>query len=208
MLDPSVLALVAITDDLRDGVAGLVARGAAAARGGASMLQVRLKHASSRELVEVTRALVAAVTVPVLVNDRADVALAAGAAGVHLGIDDLPVDAVRALAPPGFIVGASFGDEAELAHAREADYVGIGPVHATASKLDAGTAIGVAGFARLRALVACPAIAIGGVGAVDAASLCAAGGAGVAVIRAVFGSDDPEAAARELRHAVDAARAG
>ncbi len=208
MLDPSVLALVAITDDLRDGLVGLVARGAAAARGGASMLQVRLKHASSRELVEVTRALVAAVDVPVLVNDRADVALAAGAAGVHLGIDDLPVSAVRAIAPPGFIVGASFGDEAELAHARGADYVGIGPVHATASKLDAGTAIGIDGFARLRALVPCPAIAIGGVGAADAAPLCAAGAAGVAVIRAVFGAADPEAAARELRLAVDAARRG
>lgn len=206
MLDPSVLALVAITDDLRDGVAGLVARGAAAARGGATMLQVRLKHASSRELVEVTRALVAAVAVPVLVNDRADVALAAGAAGVHLGIDDLPVDAVRALAPPGFIVGASFGDEAERAHAHAADYVGIGPVHATASKSDAGSAIGIEGFARLRALVPCPAIAIGGVAAPDAAGLCAAGAAGLAVIRAVFGSADPEAAARTIRRAVDAAR--
>ena len=208
MLDPSVLALVAITDDLHDGIHGLVARGAAAARGGASMLQVRLKHASSRELVEVTRALVAAVGVPVVVNDRADVALAAGAAGVHLGIDDLPVDAVRAMAPPGFIVGASFGDEDELAHAKDADYVGIGPVRTTASKLDAGTAIGIDGFARLRALVPCPAIAIGGIGADDAAALCAAGAAGVAVIRAVFGSDDPEAAARELRRAMDAAHRG
>ena len=206
MLDPSTLALVAITDDLRDGIPGLVARGVAAARGGASMLQVRLKHASSRELVEVTRALVAGVSVPVVVNDRADVALAAGAAGVHLGIDDLPVAAVRAIAPPGFFVGASFGDEAELAHARDADYVGIGPVHATASKLDAGVAIGVQGFARLRALVPCPAIAIGGVGTADAAALRSAGAAGVAVIRAVFGSADPEGAARELRRAFDAAR--
>lgn len=206
MLDPSVLALVAITDDLRDGIPGLVARAAAAARGGASMLQVRLKHASSRELMEVTRALVAAVAVPVIVNDRADVALAAGAAGVHLGIDDLPVAAVRALAPPGFVVGASFGGEAELAHARGADYVGIGPVHSTASKLDAGVAIGVHGFARLRALVPCPAIAIGGVGASDAGPLRAAGAAGVAVIRAVFGSTDPEGAARELRDAFDASR--
>lgn len=206
MLDPSVLSLVAITDDLRDGIPGLVGRGAAAARGGASMLQVRLKHASSRELVEVTRALVAAVAVPVIVNDRADVALAAGAAGVHLGVDDLPVAAVRAMAPPDFIVGASFGDEAEHAHARDADYVGIGPVRATASKLDAGTAIGVEGFARLRSLVRCPAIAIGGVGAADAAALHAAGAAGVAVIRAVFGSDDPERAARDIRRAVDLAR--
>ena len=205
MLDPAVLALVAITDDLRDGVAGLVARGAAAARGGATMLQVRLKHASSRELVEVTRALVGAVTVPILVNDRADVALAAGAAGVHLGIDDLPIDAVRAMAPPTFIVGASFGGEEELAHARGADYVGIGPVRTTASKPDAGDAIGVAGFERLRSLARGPAIAIGGIGADDVAPLCDAGAAGIAVIRAVMGSADPERAARTLRHAVDRA---
>jgi thiamine-phosphate pyrophosphorylase len=111
------------------------------------------------------------------------------------------------MAPPGFVVGASFGDEAELTHARDADYVGIGPIHATASKLDAGLAIGVAGFARLRALVPCPAIAIGGVGAPDAAALHAAGAAGLAVIRAVFGSDDPERAARDIRRAVEHARA-
>ncbi|HEX5581516.1 MAG TPA: thiamine phosphate synthase, partial [Gemmatimonadaceae bacterium] len=90
MIDPAVLRLLAITDDLRDGPAGLVDRARAAVRGGATMIQLRLKVATARELVEVARALVAAVPAPVLVNDRADVALAAGAAGVHLGADDLP----------------------------------------------------------------------------------------------------------------------
>lgn len=206
MIDPSVLALVVITDDLRDGIPGLAERAAAAARGGASMLQVRLKHAPSQELVEVTRALVAAVAVPVVVNDRADVALAAGAAGVHLGSDDLPVASVRAMAPPAFIIGASLGSESELAHAKGADYVGIGPVRTTTSKLDAGGAIGVGGFARLRALVACPAVAIGGIGEADVDELCAAGAVGVAVIRAVLGSETPSQAARSLRAAVDRAR--
>jgi len=201
MLDPAALALVAITDDLRDGVVGLVARAAAAARGGATMVQLRLKHASGRELVEVARRLVETLPVPVVVNDRADVALAAGAAGVHLGVDDLPVAAVRAIAPPTFIVGASFGSEAELTHARGADYVGIGPVYATLSKPDAGDAIGIDGFARLRSMGGLPALAIGGIDATNAAPLRAAGAAGVAVIRTVFGADDPQAAARALRRA-------
>ena len=201
MLDPAALTLVAITDDLRDGVGGLAARAAAAVRGGATMVQLRLKHASGRELVEVARRLVQSLPVPVIVNDRADVALAAGAAGVHLGVDDLPVAAMRAIAPPGFVIGASVGADAELAHASGADYVGIGPVYATLSKSDAGEAIGVDGFARLRELGGMPALAIGGVTAANAAPLRDAGAAGVAVIRAVLGAPDPEAAARALRQA-------
>ena len=201
MLDPATLTLLAITDDLRDGVPGLVSRATAAVRGGATMLQVRLKHAPARELVEVARALIAAVPVPVLLNDRADVALAANAAGVHLGVDDLPVAAVRRMAPEGFIIGASFGADEELAHARDADYVGIGPVFGTSSKRDAGDAIGLAGFRRLRALMPCPAVAIGGITESGARELAAAGADGVAVIRAVLSDPDPEAAARRLRSA-------
>lgn len=203
MLDERTLTLVAITDDLRDGAGGLAARAEAAVRGGATMVQLRLKHASGRELVEVARRLVATLPVPVIVNDRADVALAVGAAGVHLGADDLPVAAVRALAPPGFIIGASLGAEAELPGAAGADYVGIGPVYATSSKDDAGAAIGVPAFARLRALAALPAVAIGGITPANAAPLRAAGAAGISVIRAVFGVGDPEAAARSLRTAFD-----
>ncbi|HEU4628194.1 MAG TPA: thiamine phosphate synthase [Gemmatimonadaceae bacterium] len=199
MLTPDVLRLVAITDDARDGIEGLVARARAATRGGATMVQLRLKYATSRELLATARALVAGLPVPVIVNDRADIALAAGAAGVHLGVDDLPVAAVRAMAPTGFIIGASFGGAAELAHARGADYVGIGPVYGTASKADAGEAIGVEGFARLRAMIDAPAVAIGGVDETNAGALREAGAAGIAVIRALFGASDPEGAARRLR---------
>jgi thiamine-phosphate pyrophosphorylase len=204
MLTPDDLRLIAITDDVRDGIDGLVARAAAAVRGGATMVQLRLKYATGQELLAAARALVTALPVPVVVNDRADVALAAGAAGVHLGVDDLPVAAVRAMAPPRFIVGASFGGPAELAHARDADYVGIGPVYGTASKADAGEAIGVEGFAHLRRLAALPAVAIGGVDEHNAGMLGVAGAAGVAVIRAVFGAAEPESAARRLREAFDA----
>ncbi|HEX6966934.1 MAG TPA: thiamine phosphate synthase [Gemmatimonadaceae bacterium] len=202
MFDPTVLKLVAITDDLRDGQDGLVARARAAARGGATSIQVRLKDADARTQVEVARTLVRTLTVPVIVNDRVDVALAAGAAGVHVGADDLPVDAVRRITPPGFIVGTSVGCDAEVAGARGADYVGIGPVYATASKPDAGDAIGVDEFARLARACGLPAVAIGGITPEHVPALIAAGASGVAVIRAVFGAADPERSARALRDAI------
>lgn len=189
------LALCAITDDLRDGTAGLVARVEAAVAGGATMVQLRLKHADARTMVEVGRALVAAVPVPVIVNDRVDVALACGAAGAHLGADDLPIAAARAIVPPGFLLGASVGDEHEVENGRLADYVGIGPVYGTTSKADAGDAIGVARFAALREATGRPALAIGGVEAAHVGELRAAGAAGVAVIRAILGARDPRAAA-------------
>lgn len=201
--DPATLRLLAITDDLRDGIEGLVGRSRAAVEGGATMIQLRLKLLTARELVEVARALVAAVPAPVVVNDRLDVALAATAAGVHLGVDDLPVSAVRPIVPAGFIIGASVGSEAELGHATGADYVGIGPVHETPSKADAGSAIGIEGFGRLATRIGLPAVAIGGVTAADAPALVAAGAAGLAVIRAVFAAPDPAAAARTLRAAID-----
>ncbi len=201
--DPRALRLLVITDDLRDGLEGLVSRARAAARGGATMLQLRLKDADARTLLEVARALVDAVQVPVIVNDRADVALAAGAAGVHVGADDLAASVLRPLVPPGFIIGASVGTEAELVHARGADYVGIGPVFATASKSDAGPWIGVEGFAALRRRVSQPAVAIGGITADNARTALAAGADGVAVIRAVFSAAAPERAARQLRSAIE-----
>jgi len=202
VFDPTVLKLVAITDDVRDGQDGLVTRARAAARGGATMIQVRLKDADARTQVEVARALVHALPVPVLVNDRVDVALAAGAAGVHVGADDLPVAAVRRITPPAFIVGASVGCDAEVAGARGADYVGIGPVYATSSKPDAGDAIGVDEFARLARACELPAVAIGGITPERVAPLIASGASGVAVIRAVFGAADPERSARALRDAI------
>ena len=201
MFDPETLRVHAITDDLRDGRAGLVARAVAAVQGGATMVQLRLKDVDGRTLVEVARALVDALPVPVLVNDRADVALAAGAAGVHLGADDVPPRALRPVLPAGFIIGASVGSDDELSQAVGADYVGIGPVHATASKSDAGEAIGVETFARLARLSGLPAVAIGGVTAENAPALMAAGARGGAVIRAIFAEADPTAAARSLHRA-------
>ena len=197
-----ILRLVAITDDGEDHRPTLVDRVAAAVRGGATSVQVRLKSASPREVVEITKTIIGRVDVPVIVNDRADIALAAGAAGVHVGEADLPVAAIRRFAPPGFIIGASLGSDAELPNAKDADYVGIGPVFGSDSKSDAGTAIGVNGFERLAALVTLPALAVGGITADRAMQITVHGAVGVAVINAIFQADDPEIATREIAAAI------
>ena len=202
MLDPKILRLVAITDDAGDQREGLVERVMAAVRGGATSVQVRLKTAAPREVVEITRSIMSRVPVPVIVNDRADIALAAGAAGVHVGEADLPVAAIRRFAPAGFIIGASLGSDAELANAKDADYVGIGPVFGSDSKNDAGTAIGVEGFKRLAALVDHPAVAVGGITADRALQITVSGAVGVAVINAIFKAPDPETATREIAAAI------
>lgn len=203
--DAASIRLIAITDSLRDGPRGLALRAAAAVFGGATMVQLRLKQESARSLVEVARAIQAMVPdVPLVVNDRADVALAAGAAGVHVGIDDLAPALLRRVVPPGFIIGASVGSDDEVARAAGADYVGIGPVYATGSKSDAGAAIGAAGFAELARRCAVPAVAIGGITSGRVPEVMKAGASGVAVISALFGAPDPTLAARAIRSALDA----
>ncbi len=183
-------------------LAGLAVR---AVRGGATMLQIRAKALGAGDLAALTRRIVeAAPGVPVLVNDRLDVALATAAAGCHLGQDDFPIRDARVLAPAGFLLGGSAGTEHEARRAAQAgaDYLGIGPIHTTPHKDDAGAPIGVAGFARVRAAGALPAVAIGGVGAADARALREAGADGLAAIGAVLGAPDPEAAVRALREAI------
>src|SRR5262245_9644562 len=155
VMAPNVAALVRlmlVTDDRLLAGHDLVAVARAAEAGGITSLQLRLKQASAREQVTLARALVAALRIPVLVNDRPDIAIAAGAAGVHLGPDDLPVSLTRAIVPPGFVIGASVGSAAEAAAAAGADYWGIGPWRVTTTKADAGAGLGPEGFMRLAAL--------------------------------------------------------
>jgi thiamine-phosphate pyrophosphorylase len=176
-----------------------------AVRGGATVVQVRLKNAPPRHVLALARQLVGTLAVPVLVNDRVDVALTAGAAGAHLGQDDPPLNALRPHVPPGFLLGISVGSETEGARARawDADYWSIGPCYATAHKFDAGPPLGPSGFATLARLAppGVPVIGIGGITAENAGAIVAAGATGVAAIGAIWGASDPEAAARAIRSA-------
>src|SRR6478735_3615033 len=167
-----------------------------AVQGGVTSVQLRWKGASAREQFEVAARLRAALSVPLLLNDRPDIALAVGAAGVHLGADDLPIPLARRIAPPGFIIGASVGDEKEAAAGAGADYVGIGPWRATTTKSDAGQGLGAEGVKRLLSLVKVPAVVIGGVGHDDVAEILRCGAAGVAVAGGILNTEDIEKAAR------------
>ncbi len=159
----------------------------------------------AQEILAVTRPL----GVPLIVNDRVDVALAAGADGVHVGQDDMPARLARRLLGPDGILGVTAAtlEEARQAVADGADYIGCNAVFATPTKPDTGAPTGVEGFRPLAHAVAVPVIAIGGVKAGNAGALIRAGAAGVAVVSAIVAADDPEQAARTLRTAVDEARA-
>lgn len=187
-----------VTDDRLLEGRDLLRLALAAERGGVTSVQVRLKRATARELADTVRALVSALRVAVIVNDRPDVALATGAAGVHLGPDDVPPELVRRIAPAGFLIGASVGNETEAAAAGAADYWGIGPWRVTATKEDAGAALGAAGFTRLiRRAGRIPGIAIGGITPEDVPVVLGHGGSGVAVVSGILGERDVEAASRE-----------
>ncbi|HEX5724986.1 MAG TPA: thiamine phosphate synthase [Longimicrobiaceae bacterium] len=207
----SRLALVVVTDPGVPAGRTVPAVVRAALRGGAPAVQLRVKEGSARELVELAGALRAetrAAGALLFVNDRVDVALAAGADGAHVGENDLPVAAARRLSPPGFLLGVSAAtpEAARRAERDGADYVGVGPVYATASKADAGEAVGVERVAAVAAAVRIPVVGIGGITVASAGEVARAGAAGVAVISAVMRADDPEAAARALLAAVSRAR--
>ena len=192
-----VLRLMLVTDDRLLGGRDLVEVCQAAERGGVTAVQLRLKDATPAQLTEQLRRLKAALTVPVLVNDRLDVALAGGADGVHLGPDDVAVPLARKLARPGFLIGASVGITAEVLNGELADYWGVGPYQATGTKAGAGEALGADGLKRITALAtgkAC--IAIGGVKPEDVGPILRSGAVGVAVVSGILGETDVEAAAR------------
>src|SRR5260221_6542983 len=188
------LRLMVITDPVLLKGRGAVGVLRQAVAGGATMVQVRWKDGTPAEVLELTRALVAALTVPVLVNDRVDIALAAGAAGAHLGWDDLPLDAVRPSLPAGFVLGISVGSPDEAARApATADYWSVGPCFGTPTKADAGPPLGPEGFAAVARLApeGTPVIGIGGITAANARGIVAAGAACVPGIRGGAGAGRP-----------------
>ncbi len=178
-----------------------VVRSALAA--GAPAVQLRDKEAGAAALLEQARELLVLVRrhgALLFVNDRLDVALAAGADGVHLGPDDLPVAAVRARAPRGFLIGYSTDDpeRARGAEAEGADYIGCGAVFGTSTKPDAGDVIGIRRLDEVARAVHVPVIGIGGITPERAFEVAATRAAGIAVVGAVMAAPDPGEAVRLL----------
>jgi thiamine-phosphate pyrophosphorylase len=200
--DSSGLTLVAIADTLRDGLEELVARSSAAVQSGATAVHLRLKGEDSRTMLDACRALVAALPVPVIVHDRADVAVAARAAGVHLSPEEMSTTVVRGIVREGMLIGASVGGEADLELARAADYVSIGPVFARSARASDARVLGVEEFARLARMVDVPVVAVGGIAADNARSVLDAGASGVAVITGAYAKAEAAQAIRELRAAI------
>lgn len=190
-------------------VADPVALARAAVAGGVGLIQWRDKSGSTADQVAAVRALVEAVPVPVLVNDRCDVAHAAGAAGVHVGHGDLTPAEARAIVGETAIVGLTVHTLAEAAAADGApiDYASVGGVFETTSKHNPQPPIGIDGFAAIAARLregraALPVVAIAGIDAERARRLTEAGADGVAVMSAITRAADPRAAAAALRSAV------
>ncbi len=181
---------------------------AVAVAAGVDTVQVRLEAATGdAEALELTREVVRLCRgsgVTCLVNDRVDVALAAGADGVHLGAHDLPVAVARNLLGDRAIIGATARDRTAGLRAQRdgATYLGVGPFRATTTKAGLPAALGPVGIAAVAAAVRLPVIAIGGIGPADLPDLLAAGAYGVAVVKAVSAADDPAAAVGRLRAAL------
>jgi thiamine-phosphate pyrophosphorylase len=203
--------LYLVTDPGLAGARPLAEVVAAAVRGGVTLVQLRDKEAGGRALLDQARSLKAVLdplAVPLIVNDRVDVAVAAGAAGCHVGQSDLPAAAARALLGPEAILGVSLDavDQVGAVDPEIVDYVAHGPLAATATKADAGRPVGAAGLAAVRARTRLPLVAIGGINAANAGEAVRAGADGIAVISAIVAAADPEAASRQLLRALEMAR--
>ncbi len=181
----------------------------AAVQGGVTCVQLREKHANSRDFYAQAMALMdllRPLNVPLIINDRLDIALACGAHGVHLGQSDLPVHAARKLLPPEVFIGWSVEtlEEVALSAALPVDYLGVSPVFATPTKTDTATPWGLEGLQRVRALTPLPLVAIGGIHLHNATQVMQAGADSLAVVSAICSADDPCAASQQLRELIDA----
>jgi thiamine-phosphate pyrophosphorylase len=203
-LSPLDVRLIVITDEGIAGPRSLIEIVHQALAAGAPVVQLRDKKASARELLrqvdpllELTRRFGARL----IINDRLDVALVAGADGVHLGPDDLPVSAARDLAPADFLIGYSTDDPAAALQAERdgADYIGCGAVFGTTSKIEvAGERIGVERLHEVARAVRIPVVGIGGIGTGNVREIARTAASGVAVIGAIMAAPDPLQAARTL----------
>jgi thiamine-phosphate pyrophosphorylase len=209
-MDPSGkidLSLYLVADAEHAAGRDLVRLVSEAVLGGVTIIQLRAKGSGTREFLGLATRMAAALksgSIPLIINDRVDIALACGADGVHLGQDDMPLGKARELLGSTKIIGVSANTlkEAREAERFGADYIGLGPVYATASKDTDLPVLGPEGIRRMRQKLDIPIIAIGGIDAGNAADVMNAGAAGIAVVSAILGAPDARKAAADLKKKV------
>jgi thiamine-phosphate pyrophosphorylase len=210
---PFDLSVYLVTDPVLNGGRPVWDVVEAALAGGVTIVQLRDPLAKGREMVETARRLQTILKsrgIPLIINDRVDVALAVDADGVHVGQKDIDARDARRMIGPEKILGLSVLDRRELQASADVldvvDYLGVGPVFSTTTKIDAAAAAGLAALAEVCALSPLPTVAIGGIDASRARGTIAAGADGVAVVSAIMMADDPAKAAAEIAGAVKEGR--
>lgn len=212
MIDPAAWEVYLVTD--REFSRGRSNREIveAAVRGGVSAVQLREKDLDTRSFLEQglkIRDLLRSAGVPLIINDRIDIALALDADGVHLGQSDMPADIARSLLGPGRIIGLSVEEPAHLSprETSSVDYLGVSPIFLTPTKTDLSTAWGIEGLRKARAMTDLPLVAIGSIKQENAREVITAGADCVAVVTAITAAEDPEANTRSLIEEVRAGKA-
>ena len=205
------LSLYLVTDPVMTARRGLAETVRAAVEGGVTAVQLRDKHAPRADLLASARALLALLRplrIPLVVNDDVEVAAESGADGVHVGQSDLAAADARARLGRGAVIGLSVTCAADVRSVDPAvvDYVGLGPIFPTGTKLDATPPLGEEEFAAIRRRLALPVVAIGGVTLDNVERAIRAGADGVSVVSGICAAEDPEAAARALARAIAGAR--
>ena len=182
-----------------------------AIEGGVTAIQLREKKCSSREFLQIALSLLnitREARIPLIINDRVDIALACGADGVHLGQDDMPHEKAREMLGPRAIIGLSVTnlDQARQAEKWDLDYLGIGPIFFTETKEDLKTPIGFEGLKNIASVSSHKLVAIGGIKSDTAPQALQCGAAGIAVVSAIMAADDPKEASQKLLNAVHSAK--
>ena len=175
----------------------------AAVKGGVTCVQLREKTSSTRDFIqeaEAVKQFLGSAGIPLIINDRLDVALAVGAEGVHLGQQDMPLVSAKTIAGDRLIVGISAESTADAIEAEKhgADYLGVSPIYDTPTKTDTAPALGLGGLAEIRRTVSLPLVGIGGLNRENAGEVIRNGADGVAVVSAIVAAEDPEFASRQL----------
>ena len=183
----------------------------AAIRGGATCVQLREKECPTLEFIERALSIKEFLTargIPLIINDRLDIAQAVNADGVHLGQTDMPLDIAKAIVGDTMIIGISAESLEDAIEAEKggADYLGVSPIYATPTKTDTAPPLGLEGLRQIRATVKIPLVGIGGLNKDNSAEVIRNGADGVAVVSAIVAADDPEAACRELKQIIAEAR--